>query len=58
VLQNCDLVYVLAEGQVVAVGTPDEVASHPDVRSQYLGDDFDLAFLAAGNPEPVTPGGG
>ncbi len=36
-LESCDLVYVLAEGQVLASGTPNEVASNPEVRSRYLG---------------------
>jgi ABC-type branched-subunit amino acid transport system ATPase component len=40
VLEHCDLIYVLNQGHVVAVGTPDEVADHPDVRSHYLGVDF------------------
>jgi ABC-type branched-subunit amino acid transport system ATPase component/ABC-type branched-subunit amino acid transport system permease subunit len=37
VLENCELVYVLNQGQVVAACGPDQVADHPDVRSQYLG---------------------
>ena len=37
VLENCDLIYVLNQGQVVAACGPDQVAEHPDVRSQYLG---------------------
>jgi ABC-type branched-subunit amino acid transport system ATPase component/ABC-type branched-subunit amino acid transport system permease subunit len=37
VLDSCDLVYVLAEGKVLAQGTPTEVAANPDVRSRYLG---------------------
>lgn len=47
VLENCDQVYVLSRGQVVTVGTPDEVSGHPDVRSQYLGLDFDPARKGA-----------
>ncbi|MGH8999543.1 MAG: ATP-binding cassette domain-containing protein [Acidimicrobiia bacterium] len=46
VLENCDLVYVLGRGEVVAAGSPDEVANHPEVRSQYLGPDFDARRLA------------
>ena len=37
VLDSCDLVYVLAEGRILAEGTPAEVASNPDVRERYLG---------------------
>lgn len=47
VLEHCDLVYVLSQRGVV-VGTPAEVAGHPDVRSQYLGPDFDLRVAAGG----------
>jgi ABC-type branched-subunit amino acid transport system ATPase component len=37
VLESCDLVYVLAEGQVLASGTPKQVANNPEVRTRYLG---------------------
>jgi ABC-type branched-subunit amino acid transport system ATPase component/ABC-type branched-subunit amino acid transport system permease subunit len=37
VLDSCDLVYVLAEGRILAEGTPAEVASNSDVRERYLG---------------------
>ncbi|WP_345424028.1 ABC transporter permease subunit [Pseudonocardia xishanensis] len=32
-----DVVYVLAEGRVVAGGTPQEISSHPEVIEKYLG---------------------
>jgi ABC-type branched-subunit amino acid transport system ATPase component/ABC-type branched-subunit amino acid transport system permease subunit len=43
VLDTCDLVYVLAQGTVLASGTPSEIAEHPEVREHYLG--TRLSFL-------------
>jgi ABC-type branched-subunit amino acid transport system ATPase component/ABC-type branched-subunit amino acid transport system permease subunit len=37
VLENADLVYVLNQGRVLASGTPQEIANHPEVRTEYLG---------------------
>ncbi|MBA3742386.1 ATP-binding cassette domain-containing protein [Sporichthya sp.] len=37
VLDSCDLVYVLAEGRILAEGTPAEVAANTEVRDRYLG---------------------
>jgi ABC-type branched-subunit amino acid transport system ATPase component/ABC-type branched-subunit amino acid transport system permease subunit len=37
VLENADLVYVLNQGKVLAAGTPQEIAAHPEVRAEYLG---------------------
>jgi branched-chain amino acid transport system permease protein len=38
-----DEVVVLAEGRVIAKGTPDEVAAHPDVVRFYLGEGVGIA---------------
>ncbi|MGQ0843335.1 MAG: ATP-binding cassette domain-containing protein [Sporichthyaceae bacterium] len=37
VLDTCDTVYVLAQGSVLAHGTPREIADNPEVRERYLG---------------------
>ncbi|GJL81537.1 MAG: ABC transporter ATP-binding protein [marine bacterium B5-7] len=36
----CDRAYILAEGKVLAAGTPGEVLEHPEVRATYLGHQF------------------
>jgi len=36
VLDVADHVYALAQGRMLASGTPDEVAADPSVRSAYL----------------------
>ena len=39
-LNICDRVYVLVTGEVLASGTPNEVATNPQVIKTYLGGDF------------------
>jgi ABC-type branched-subunit amino acid transport system ATPase component/ABC-type branched-subunit amino acid transport system permease subunit len=46
VLATCDYVYVLAEGQILAAGSPEEIAADPAVQSRYLG----TRMLARGTP--------
>ena len=38
VSQASDRVMALADGQLLAIGTPAEVQSHPEVLRAYLGD--------------------
>ena len=42
VLSLCDRVHVLAEGQVLISGTPDEIRNDPQVIEAYLGPDHML----------------
>jgi lipopolysaccharide export system ATP-binding protein len=42
-LTLCDRAYVLFAGQVLAHGTPAELAANPEVRHRYLGDESDVA---------------
>jgi ABC-type branched-subunit amino acid transport system ATPase component/ABC-type branched-subunit amino acid transport system permease subunit len=50
VLDVADEIYVLANGQVVASGSPAEIASHPAVLREYLGISADTLEPAAGEP--------
>jgi branched-chain amino acid transport system ATP-binding protein/branched-chain amino acid transport system permease protein len=38
VLTTCSLIHVLAEGRVIATGTPGDIVEHPTVREVYLGE--------------------
>jgi ABC-type branched-subunit amino acid transport system ATPase component/ABC-type branched-subunit amino acid transport system permease subunit len=62
VLDTCDLVYVLAQGSVLASGTPQEISDHAEVREHYLGTRHNYldkarsaAARAAGTPAPPGP---
>lgn len=37
-----DNAYIMAEGRVIANGTPKQIAANPDVKRVYLGEDFKL----------------
>jgi len=43
-----DRAYIMAEGQILASGTPRQIVANPDVRRVYLGEDFEL-------PPPPSP---
>ncbi len=55
VLDTCDSVYVLAQGAVLAHGSPQEIADNAEVRERYLG--TRVRYLRAGAPgtSPPTP---
>jgi lipopolysaccharide export system ATP-binding protein len=38
----CDRAYIMVDGKVMVEGSPDEIASSPDARRYYLGEDFRL----------------
>jgi lipopolysaccharide export system ATP-binding protein len=51
-LSLVDRAYIMAEGKILANGTPEEIVANPDVRRVYLGDDFELpASSVQGVPE-------
>jgi branched-chain amino acid transport system ATP-binding protein len=45
VVRVCDYVYCLNFGQLLAEGLPDEVRSHPQVVTAYLGEDAEAPEL-------------
>ncbi len=41
-LSICDRAYIIKDGQIIRNGTPEEIASDPEVRQIYLGENFKL----------------
>ena len=41
-LRICDHAYILAEGRILAEGTPKVILENEEVRSVYLGEEFKL----------------
>ncbi|HEX3946607.1 MAG TPA: hypothetical protein VHW47_02830, partial [Acidimicrobiales bacterium] len=55
ILSLADQIYVLAEGQVIASGTPAEIESHPRVLQEYLGVKAEVAGELLAAADPVLP---
>jgi lipopolysaccharide export system ATP-binding protein len=41
-LSICDRAYIIKDGEILKLGTPDEIADDPEVRAVYLGKNFKL----------------
>jgi lipopolysaccharide export system ATP-binding protein len=41
-LSICDRAYIIKDGQILRLGTPEEIADDPEVRAVYLGKNFKL----------------
>ncbi|MGB0596975.1 MAG: LPS export ABC transporter ATP-binding protein [Rubripirellula sp.] len=52
ILDTVDRCYVIYQGQVLTVGTPDKVKNHPKVREEYLGDMDSGTASTAPIPKP------
>ena len=51
-LRITDRAYIIREGEVFRAGTPHALATDPEVRRVYLGDDFDL--MLSGPQDPTS----
>ncbi|MDL2058928.1 LPS export ABC transporter ATP-binding protein [Mesosutterella sp. AGMB02718] len=45
--KTCDHAYIIADGHVLAAGSPEQLSRNPEVRRTYLGEDFDYPRSAA-----------
>ena len=52
VLDSCEIVHVLAEGIVIATGSPADIIANPCVRDRYLG--TRLTYAPDVEPQPST----
>jgi lipopolysaccharide export system ATP-binding protein len=52
ILETVDRCYVIFEGHVLTVGTPEQVMQHPRVREEYLGDMDALPRASSVVPRP------
>ena len=41
-LSICDRAYIIKDGEILRLGTPEEIADDPEVRAVYLGKNFKL----------------
>jgi lipopolysaccharide export system ATP-binding protein len=41
-LRICDRAYIIKDGQILKLGTPEDIADDPQVREVYLGENFQL----------------
>jgi branched-chain amino acid transport system permease protein len=57
VLDVCDTITVLDHGIVIATGTPEEIMTHPEVLSAYLGEREAELVAAAATEGVATPAG-
>jgi len=56
ILETVDRCYVIYQGQVLTVDTPDKVKNHPKVREEYLGDlDSATSKSSVTSPQAVVP---
>ncbi|MBN1879595.1 LPS export ABC transporter ATP-binding protein [bacterium] len=51
ILEITDRAYIISDGRIFASGTPDEIASNPDVRRSYLGEKFQMLIRNDGRSD-------
>jgi branched-chain amino acid transport system permease protein len=57
VKENADYVLVLADGKLVASGTPAEISDDPEVRRHYLGEGAELTGTRGRTAQAAEEGG-